>query len=171
MKRMLSLGQFLFAVMLCSLLFAPWAAAAPEQQVNLNLSEFAIAPATFTVQQGQPVTFTSKNIGKFPHNITFTLDSQGLKETLYTANLTAGQTQTATYTFPAAGTWTMFCPVDSHEARGMKGTVIVTAAAAAPASLPQSGGGGMATTPYWTAALMLVLGVVSVGWQRRPGQR
>ncbi len=168
MKRMLSLGQLLFAIVLCSLLFAPWAAAAPAQQVNLSLSEFAIAPATFTVQQGQPVTFTVKNVSKFPHNVTFTLAFQGLTETLFTANLTAGQTQTATYTFPAAGAWTMFCPVDSHEARGMKGSVDVTAA---PASLPQSGGGGMATTPYWTAALMLVLGVVTVAWQRRLSRR
>ena len=168
MKRMLSLGQLLFAVMLCSLLFAPWAAAAPAQQINLSLSEFAIAPATFTVQQGQPVTFTVTNAGKFPHNVTFELASQSLKETLFTANLTAGQTQTATYTFPAAGTWTMYCPVDSHEARGMKGSVNVMAA---PASLSQSGGGGMATTPYWTAALMLVLGVITLAWQRRPIRR
>ncbi|HEV7213715.1 MAG TPA: cupredoxin domain-containing protein [Chloroflexota bacterium] len=169
MKKVLSLGPVLFVVMLCSLVLAPWAAAAPAQQVTLSLSEFAITPSTFTVQQGQPVTFTAKNVGKFPHNVTFELTSQSMKETLFAANLTAGQTMTATYTFPAAGTWTMFCPVDSHEEKGMKGTVDVVAAA--PASLPQSGGGGMAATPGWTAALALVLAVVALGWQLRLRRR
>lgn len=169
MKKVVSLGPILFVAMLCSLLFAPWAAAAPAQQVTLSLSEFAITPSTFTVQQGQPVTFTAKNVGKFPHNVTFELASQNMKETLFTANLTAGQTMTATYTFPVAGTWTMLCPVDSHEAKGMKGTVDVVAAA--PVSLPQSGGGGMASTPGWTAALALALGIIALGSQLRLRQR
>jgi plastocyanin len=169
MKKVMSLGPVFFVALLCSLLFAPWAAAAPAQQVTLSLSEFAITPSTFTVQQGQPVTFTATNVGKFPHNVTFELTAQNMKETLFTANLTAGQTMTATYTFSAAGAWTMYCPVDSHEARGMKGTVDVVAAA--PATLPQTGGGGMAATPGWTAALALVLGVVALGWQRRLRRR
>lgn len=169
MNRLVSFGPLLVVAMLSSLLFAPFAVAAPAQQVTISLSEFAITPSSFTVQQGQPVTFTVKNVGKFPHNVAFTLASQNLKETLFTANLTAGQTMTATYTFPAAGTWTMFCPVDSHEAKGMKGSVDVVAAT--PSTLPQSGGGGMATTPGWTAALALAMGVVALGWKLRPHRR
>ena len=81
MKKLVSLGPVLFIAMFCSLLFAPWAAATPAQQVTLSLSEFAITPSTFTVQQGQPVTFTAKNVGKFPHNVTFELTAQNMKET------------------------------------------------------------------------------------------
>ncbi|MGI8916479.1 MAG: cupredoxin domain-containing protein [Chloroflexota bacterium] len=170
MKQPVSLSPLLFVAILCSSLFVPWAAAAPLQQVTMTLDEFTMMPATFDVQQGQPVTFTVKNAGKFPHNVTFELPSQGIKETLFTANLTTGQTQTATYTFPAAGTWTMLCPVDSHEAKGMKGSVNVLDA---PASMPQSGGGGMATTTTTRCAvlLMAILGAGILTLQRRSGRQ
>ncbi|MBX6342417.1 MAG: cupredoxin domain-containing protein, partial [Thermomicrobiaceae bacterium] len=111
-----------------SLLVGPLGAGA-AQSVTLDETEFKITPNTLTATVGEPVTFTVTNSGKLQHNITVELESRGIEQTLFDANLQPGETKTATYTFSQAGEWEMYCPVGQHRQAGMTGTIMVQAAA------------------------------------------
>ncbi|MBX6755368.1 MAG: cupredoxin domain-containing protein, partial [Thermorudis peleae] len=100
--------------------------------ISLTLTEFRITPNTLSVPAGVPVTFVVRNAGQVQHNLTVELESQGIEQTLFATNLAPGETRQATYTFSAAGTWEMYCPVDGHRQLGMQGTITVTAQAATP---------------------------------------
>ncbi len=173
MKRMLSLIALVAAVVAFAALAAGGAvSAAAPQAVSISETEFALSPNTFTVQAGQAVQFTVTNNGKIQHNIKVELPSASIEQTLFDTNLQPGETRTATYTFPQAGQWEIYCPVGNHEAAGMKGTVTVLAAAAAPAAataaptgsasgspsnLPTTGGASLAPLA------LIALGIVSLG--------
>jgi len=137
---LLALASFCLTLLLPGLAAADAPQQATPQQISINMSEFAFSPASFTATQGQPVEVTVHNVGKFPHNVAFELDSQNINQKIFASNIAAGQSATATFTFTTAGTWRMYCPVDSHAQRGMVGTVAVLA----PGALPQTGAGGMA---------------------------
>lgn len=123
MKSYLKVGALLCMALL-ALLVAPGAGRAQgSQEVTLTMTEFSISPASFTVTQGQPVHFTIKNAGKFPHTVTFMKDAEMM--TLTAQPLKGGESATADFTFDKAGTWNMHCPVDSHADKGMVGEVVV----------------------------------------------
>ncbi|WP_038038217.1 cupredoxin domain-containing protein [Thermorudis peleae] len=107
-------------------------ATAQGETVSLTLTEFRITPNTLSVPAGVPVTFVVRNAGQVQHNLTVELEAQGIEQTLFATNLAPGETRQATYTFSAAGTWEMYCPVDGHRQLGMQGTITVTAQAATP---------------------------------------
>ena len=71
------------------------------------------------------------------HNFKLELPAQKLEKTLFATNLQPGETRTASYTFPTAGAWEMYCPVDDHEGMGMKGAIQVLGAAAS--GMPHTG--------------------------------
>ncbi len=101
--------------------------------LNVDLNEFVITPSDITVQVGQAVTFNLKNGGRFPHNLFFhgftaIDDKMG-------ANLQAGQSRTVTVIFNQSGLFPSYCPVGSHENRGMYGTLKVVGPTAAPPSV------------------------------------
>lgn len=161
---LLALASFFLSLLLPGLAAADAPQQSAPQQISLNMSEFAFTPSSFTATVGQPVQITVHNVGKFPHNLSFELDSANVNQKVFASNVAAGQSATATFTFTAAGTWRMYCPVDSHAQRGMVGTVDVTA----PGALPQTGAGGMARLEGYVGAAViaaLLAGVVLV--QRR----
>ncbi|MGI8588143.1 MAG: cupredoxin domain-containing protein [Chloroflexia bacterium] len=107
------------------------------QQVTITATEFKLTPGTVTVPQGQAVQFTVTNSGAAEHNFKVEQPDRHIEQTLFSTNLKPGETRTASFTFPVAGDWEMYCPVDSHEAMGMKGTIHVEASAS-PA-MPSTG--------------------------------
>src|SRR5690349_1519397 len=161
MKHTLALGLLACAA-LAFALAGPGPVAAQAQTMNVTVSEFTITPDTFTVTVGQPVHFVVTNTGKFPHSLTFAKGAKFI--TLFAANIAAGQTGMADFTFPEAGTWTMYCPVDSHAERGMTGQVTVLAAGAP--GMPTTG--RPAPNPAaWLGLLSLALLTAGVLVQRR----
>lgn len=175
MRRFRPFGLLALASFFLSLLLPGLAAAdAPQQsapqQISIDMSEFAFTPSTFTATVGQPVQITVHNAGKFPHNLSFELDAANVNQKVFPSNIAAGQSATATFTFTAAGSWRMYCPVDSHAQRGMVGSVAVTA----PGALPQTGAGGMARlegAAAAAAALVLLLGGVVLVQRRARAHR
>jgi plastocyanin len=103
-----------------------------QQDQEVRLHDFAIEPATFTATAGQTVSLSVTNTGAAQHNLAFEMESGDPGQALFSANLRPGQSETAEFTFSQSGTWTMYCPVGSHRARGMVGSVETRNAAAAP---------------------------------------
>ena len=191
MKRPLPFGLLLLVGLLAALGLPALAAAdSPQQssgqQVSIEMTEFMFMPMSFSATAGQPIQITAHNAGKFPHNVSFQLGSQTMQ--VFPANVPAGQTQTASFTFPSAGQWRMFCPVDSHAQRGMVGTGDVAAAGAGTAAattatstvaastagaLPATGGGGMAMSVAYegAAAVVIVLAAGGLLLQRRRARK
>ncbi len=151
MKRISIPGLLTLAAAFMVLLAPSLASAQASQQVTITGTEFSFAPADITVTQGQPVHFTFTNAGKYPHNVKIELPGQSIEKILFDNNLQAGETAEADFTFNTPGDWDMYCPVDSHEAKGMKGMIhVMPAAAGMPAtgspvnSLPMLSIGGLA---------------------------
>lgn len=98
---------------------SPAEASSSSQGTVVSGSEFMFSPATLTAKVGVPMTITFKNAGSYPHNFT-------IKElNVATKTIPAGESDTVTFTPTKAGTYTYYCSVDSHEAKGMKGTLTV----------------------------------------------
>ena len=93
------------------------------QTISITENEFAISPATISLKAGDYV-FQLQNSGKAPHDLHI-VDSTNQPVAGTTAVLPAAGTGSFTATLKA-GTYTMFCAVDSHRTRGMQGTVTVT---------------------------------------------
>ena len=138
MKRFSVMGFAAFALV-GALLFAPGfvGAQASPQVVQIQLSEFAFSPNTFTAVAGQPVHIEVTNTGKFPHSMSFEKNGKFLN--VFAQPIPGGKTATADFTFEEAGAWQMFCPVSNHAERGMTGTVTVLTAGAP--GMPTTGGG------------------------------
>jgi plastocyanin len=81
--------------------------------VEVKLTEFTIEMPT-TVPPG-PVTFSVTNAGTMEHN--FEIKSQGI-EKKFDTSLKAGETRTLKADL-TDGTYTIYCPLDDHKARGM----------------------------------------------------
>ena len=81
--------------------------------VEVRLTEFSIEMLT-TVPPG-PVSFSVTNAGTMEHN--FEIKSQGIEEKFDTS-LKAGETRTLKVDL-TDGTYTIYCPLDDHKARGM----------------------------------------------------
>jgi hypothetical protein len=81
--------------------------------VEVRLTEFSIEMLT-TVPPG-PVSFSVTNAGTMEHN--FEIKSQGI-EKKFDTNLKAGETRTLKADL-TDGTYTIYCPLDDHKARGM----------------------------------------------------
>jgi uncharacterized cupredoxin-like copper-binding protein len=77
-------------------------------------------PNTFKAKAGQPVTVELKNAGSTVHN--FFAPALGVNTP---ARANGGQSVTATFTAPAAGTYEFWCNEPGHAEAGMVGQVIV----------------------------------------------
>jgi plastocyanin len=73
--------------------------------------------ATIKAKPGD-LTVTYVNHGNAPHDFSV----HGLRTV---ASALAGETASATFTLEAGKTYTFFCSLFSHEAQGMKGTIVV----------------------------------------------
>lgn len=142
MKRIAAWSLLVCAALL-ALVVAPGVtrAQAGTQTVDITLSEFMFSMPALTVTQGQTVHFNATNAGKFPHSIAFKNGDKTMM--LFATPIAAGQTGSADFVFTEAGTWQMYCPVGTHAAKGMVGTVTVQAMMVpAPApGMPSTGTG------------------------------
>lgn len=139
-------------VAIMALLVPSLSVAQTTQQVSITLKEFMITPSSITVTQGQPVQFTVTNAGTIEHNFVVEMHDQDIEQKLFTTNLKPGETRTVEYTFPVAGDWEMYCPVDEHEGHGMKGDVEVLSTSP----------GGMPSTGAPVTVTMLLIGLLGI---------
>jgi FtsP/CotA-like multicopper oxidase with cupredoxin domain len=100
----------------------------PAGAVQVNLSEFAITPASISAPANGKLLIT--NSGTATHN--FNVQGTSIK----TKDLAPGDTATLDLKGLKAGTYTVFCAVPGHQQAGMQGTLVVGGA---------SGGSGSST--------------------------
>ena len=94
-------------------------ASADAHVVDIELSEFALAPADVTVPAGVPVTFDVTNSGVAEHDYTI----EGVDGT---ATIQAGGSATLELPPLEAGTHRILCSIPGHEPAGMVGTLTVS---------------------------------------------
>ena len=95
--------------------------AATPKTITFTETEFKIDPATSTVKAGD-YTFTVQNKGAFPHDLHIATPDGS--EVAKTDTLQANGSGTIQVTLKA-GTYTIWCAIDGHRARGMQGTLTV----------------------------------------------
>jgi plastocyanin len=105
------------------------AGAGGGEVVEVSLSEFALTPASFSLEPGS-YTFHVVNDGSVVH----ALEVEGPLGEVETADLAPGESADLDVDLSEPGDYEMYCPVDSHKDKGMEGTITV------------GGGGGGATT-------------------------
>jgi uncharacterized cupredoxin-like copper-binding protein len=131
----------MFAVLIVALLLAACGGGggteAPEP-VSLSFSgfdEFSYDPESATVQAGAPVTVNFSNEGALEHDwmlvaegtdVNTVTAANALMPEAHSGVLPAGDTNTFTFTAPAAGTYQYVCTVAGHAPAGMVGTFTVT---------------------------------------------
>jgi uncharacterized cupredoxin-like copper-binding protein len=96
-------------------------AAPTAQAVTFTETEFKIDTASTTLKAGS-YTFDVQNKGAFPHDLHIATPDGS--EIGATSVIQAGGSATLQVTLKA-GTYQMWCAVDSHRARGMQGTLTV----------------------------------------------
>ena len=94
--------------------------AAAGTPVTMSLVDFALEPKT--VQLDAPGTYTFKvtNDGQAQHALE--IEGSGVEEE--TDTLGPGESGEVTVEL-AAGEYELYCPIDSHRANGMEGTLVV----------------------------------------------
>jgi plastocyanin len=100
--------------------------------VDVSLSEFALTPASFSLEPGS-YTFHVVNDGSVVH----ALEVEGPLGEVETADLAPGESADLDVDLSEPGDYEMYCPVDGHKDEGMEGTITVGGG---------GGGGGGATT-------------------------
>lgn len=105
------------------------AGAGGGEVVEVSLSEFALTPASFSLEPGS-YTFHVVNDGSVVH----ALEVEGPLGEVETADLAPGESADLDVDLSEPGDYEMYCPVDGHKDEGMEGTITV------------GGGGGGATT-------------------------
>ncbi|HET7558575.1 MAG TPA: cupredoxin domain-containing protein [Limnochordia bacterium] len=105
-----------------------------DQQLELRLDTFSIAPGTITVHQGDRVTLRIVNTAQhLPHDFVL----EGPSATIRTRVLQPGESQTLFFTASRSGSFSYYCDIPGHRAAGMQGRLIVLPQ---PASAPRVGG-------------------------------
>lgn len=89
------------------------------QEITVEGNEFAFTPSEITVKQGQEVSLTFKNKGRYPHN--FVVADLNIK----TKTIQPGEEDTVTFTPDKTGSFTYVCAVPGHADKGMTGTLKV----------------------------------------------
>ncbi len=100
-----------------------------------GLDEFRYDPESASVASGAPVTVNFNNAGALEHDWLLVADGTDVNA-LTAANavvpeahsgvIPGGQSNTFTFTAPAAGTYQIVCTVAGHAPAGMVGTLTVT---------------------------------------------
>ncbi len=95
----------------------------PAGSIKVTMTEFKFDPLTISAPSGK-VVFYLVNAGTVAHDLVIR-DSSGTR--LGASELvSAGDSNVFTVDRIAAGTFTIFCDQQGHEASGMKGTLTIT---------------------------------------------
>jgi uncharacterized cupredoxin-like copper-binding protein len=111
-----------------SLAGAALAVAAPKgSTVNVAEKEWKITRASpaITLEHGKSYTFAVHNTGKFKHDLL--IDGKGVEDVgIHNRSpIVPGSSKSFTITFPHAGTYTLYCAIPGHKAKGMELKVTV----------------------------------------------
>ena len=90
--------------------------------VSVSESEFKLTPSTVRVPSSGPVTIQVTNSGGIQHALVVEGPRGGVK----TPTLSPGHGASLGADLKP-GTYTMFCPIDGHRAKGMEGKLVVEA--------------------------------------------
>ena len=113
--------------------------ASADQTIPVQLTEFAFTPDAYNVRAGETVHFQLTNAGRFGHDMHIQGPGVDAEAVPGTGSVRPGESTTFDVTFPAAGTYQVWCPVQDHRDRGMVATVVVAGAQTAPTQLPRTG--------------------------------
>ncbi|MGZ4517926.1 MAG: hypothetical protein ACXVXN_08410 [Mycobacteriaceae bacterium] len=105
------------------------AASANPTQVTVKMNEFGLALPTQTFAPGT-YSFVASNVGHTVHALE--IDGPGVSDQK-TPSVAAGQSATLTVTLQA-GSYEIYCPVDSHKEKGMD--TRITVGGSAPTTAP-----------------------------------
>jgi plastocyanin len=97
--------------------------AQPAGSIKVTMTEFEFAPSSISAPSGK-VVFFLVNSGTTAHNMI--IRDSANRRLSSSALVTAGDSSVFTVDNIAAGTYTIFCDQQGHEASGMKGTLTVT---------------------------------------------
>ena len=89
------------------------------RDITVEGSEFSYNPTSIDLAKGESVRLTFKNVGTVPHNLV--IDELGVT----TKTIDPGESDTVEFTATDSGSYTFYCSVDSHRARGMEGELMV----------------------------------------------
>jgi uncharacterized cupredoxin-like copper-binding protein len=96
--------------------------------VTIKEVDFGLSPSSVTLSKVGTYAFKAENDGATQHS----LQIEGLKsaggrvgEAKLKQALNPGRSGVLRVTFQKPGTYVMYCPIDGHEALGMKGEVVV----------------------------------------------
>jgi uncharacterized cupredoxin-like copper-binding protein len=95
-------------------------AAGGGETAKISETEYQLDPSDPSVKAGS-VTFDVSNDGQVTHSLE--VEGNGLEESL-PADLAPGDSGKLTVDLES-GTYTMYCPIDDHRAKGMEGTIEV----------------------------------------------
>lgn len=96
------------------------AAGSVVKTIEVKETEYRLNPAKITLNKPGTYVFKAENTGNATHALE--IEGKGLEEE--TKDLDAGQSADLKVTLKA-GTYEIYCPVDSHRQQGMEGTVTV----------------------------------------------
>jgi plastocyanin len=96
------------------------AAGGSSQTVEIRETEFALAPATVTLDSAGTYTFRAVNDGSIDHALE--IEGNGVEEE--TETIGGGESAELTVEL-REGTYELYCPVDDHKGQGMVGRVVV----------------------------------------------
>jgi len=128
------------SVVLVLLLVSPVAACGDDDggggdgSFSVALDDFSFAPGTVSASAGSEVTVNVSNIGGIQHSwvllnagdeVSTTAEITDDRILASTADLDPGQSDTVTFTAPAAGTYQIVCHIPGHTEAGMVGTLQV----------------------------------------------
>jgi uncharacterized cupredoxin-like copper-binding protein len=94
--------------------------AAPRQTVTISETDFALDPASVSVDSAGTYAFEVVNDGQVAHALE--VEGEGIEEE--TETLEPGERATLTVELEA-GSYELYCPVGDHADRGMKGELKV----------------------------------------------
>ena len=105
------------------------------QTIQISEKDFSLNPSTVTLPKAGTYEFNVTNDGQTTHALE--IEESGGGAEAESGDIEPGQSKTMRFTFSAAGSYEMYCPVDGHKDQGMKGSIMVGGSA--------SGGGGTTT--------------------------
>jgi plastocyanin len=97
------------------------ASGAPRQTISVSEKEYSLTPASFHVAEPGTYAFKATNDGTVAH----ALEIEGNGVEARTGSIDPGSSGTLTVKLQKTGSYEIYCPIDEHEAMGMKGELTV----------------------------------------------
>ena len=103
--------------------------------ISISETEFKLTPSSAQVDKGGTVSIKVKNDGTTAH----ALEVEGPNGEVKTGTIAPGKSATLQADLSKPGSYEMYCPIDGHKGKGMKGEIKVGSGGGSGGS---SGGGG-----------------------------